>query len=352
MATTDIRLSSVIYSNDGPSDKVRVQIDDMNLAVIETVTLMEGGRGWSLFRSPLGPFADYKITQGKHLLKVILLQSDPYGVEIDAVNINMDTIQPKSLRSCDVFCFNDVRFFDDVRLSTNSSLATAFQKSYKTTCAEVDNVNVPVIHESAKKFVVTASSPRYTTFVNNRDADWSGCKTNGPYFQFFGVDLSKGRTFKDRTTSLSISIHQGLGFKRDDFGIIGDYDINFSLPGQAAGSMDSEIGSLTVFKNLRFNGTMTVTFEYFNRYDQWIGGQSKSFTNYLDALVFQTPKFSFREGTGNLIKIKFYTNETNTDTFQIEELSMKRSRQKEDTSTTIYTDANTIIETVDVDLCK
>jgi hypothetical protein len=50
--------------------------------------------------------------------------------------------------------------------------------SYATTCAEDDNVNVPVFARQINRFRVTATHPIYTVGVDNCNADFSGCLTS------------------------------------------------------------------------------------------------------------------------------------------------------------------------------
>jgi PKD repeat protein len=53
----------------------------------------------------------------------------------------------------------------------------ALNRSYPTTCAEEDNVNVPVFAPGTSHFSITATHPTYEIGVDNCDPDFSGCAT-------------------------------------------------------------------------------------------------------------------------------------------------------------------------------
>lgn len=65
--------------------------------------------------------------------------------------------------------------------STPTSTATphcwAQNNSYSTTCAEEDNINVPVFCDQISHFKVVATHPLYDVGVDNCNADFSGCST-------------------------------------------------------------------------------------------------------------------------------------------------------------------------------
>ena len=347
MTENSIQLNSIMYSNDGMSDNIRVTIDDVEMATFDTVMLMDNGNGWSLFRSPLGPFPVANLSEGRHLLSVAVTRGDSYGVEIDAITIRLAKSQPQSLHSCNVYCFDDIEYHTDIQTAHKVSPARAVQKSHVTSCAEVDNVNIPVFHDTAKKFTITASFPKYVTFMNNKLADWTNCVFNRPYWDFYGVRLSPGRRFVDRAATLDAEVYNLTGV--DNLGRIGSLDLSFSLQGQSDGSVDSEIGTLIILKEIQYNGTLTVKFQYYNRYDNWVGVQTQTFTNFIKEIVFETPDYGFREGSGNMIKIELFSNQPHASTFTMEKLNMMRRWQKGDASHTLYEDSNTIIEAVDVD---
>ena len=347
MSNNAIQLSSIMYSNDGMSDNIQVTIDDVELATFDTVMLMDNGNGWSLFRSPHGPFPLANLSEGRHLLSIAVTRGDSYGVEIDAITIRLAKWQPQSLGSCKVFCYDDIEYHADIPTTHKVPPARAVQKSHLQRCAEVDNVNIPVFHDTAKTFTITASLPKYVTFTNNRHADWSNCVFNRPYWDFIDVRLTSNRRLVDRTASLDVQVYNLTRF--DDVGKKGSLDLSFSLQGQKDGSVDSEIGTRIILHNIKYNGTITVKLQYFNRYDNWVGVPTITFTNFIKEIEFETPDFAFREGSGNMIKIELFSNQSHASTFTMEKLNMVRRWQKGDVSHKLYEDSNTIIEAVDVD---
>ena len=59
--------------------------------------------------------------------------------------------------------------------ASSESSPWAENSSYTTTCAEEDNVNVPIFAPDVKDFRVVATHPTYEVGVDNCDPDFSGC---------------------------------------------------------------------------------------------------------------------------------------------------------------------------------
>ena len=83
----------VRYSNDGGSDQIKLELDNNLLGLFNTVdTRLPGGQpgsGWNEFQiSPLNTFTGY-LAAGKHDLKVTLMATDAYGVEIDMARVSV-----------------------------------------------------------------------------------------------------------------------------------------------------------------------------------------------------------------------------------------------------------------------
>jgi hypothetical protein len=60
-------------------------------------------------------------------------------------------------------------------VSVSAPTSWAENLSYCTTCAEEDNINIPLYGDDISHFRVTATHPQYDFEVDNCDADFSGC---------------------------------------------------------------------------------------------------------------------------------------------------------------------------------
>ncbi|KAH3847737.1 hypothetical protein DPMN_090068 [Dreissena polymorpha] len=103
------------------------------------------------------------------------------------VTVDINSSQSHASSVCEVFCFDNIRYRPDVTEDQHAAKGRAVQKSRLTNCAEEDNVNIPVFHESTRIFTVTASLPKHTTFANNRGADFTNREMAEKLFYFSGI---------------------------------------------------------------------------------------------------------------------------------------------------------------------
>lgn len=347
MSTTAMHLSSFVYSNDGDTDRIKVEIDHQVLGIVETVMRDDGGRGWNAFVSPRTGFVDVLVTEGRHLLTLTVLQADQHGVEIDYISLKLNTTQSKDSTMCQVFCFDDV-IYEDKFKAVNISQGVAEQRSTTTACAEEDNVNIPVYHISAEAFTVSSTLPKYNSFLNSRGADWTNCPTAQSFWNFTNVSPAQNNTsLHSSIAHLDLNFHHGYLIEPS---YIGSIDIVFKLNGPATGHTDSEIGTIVFMKNIQFSGTITFQFEYFNRFNRWSFPQKRTVKTSADELTYDTPDFAFREGPGNMIRISMYSERGNINSLSIGEIYMKNRYMHPDRNKKIYDDGITVIEAVDIDM--
>lgn len=64
-----------------------------------------------------------------------------------------------------------------IESQSNGMICWAENKSYTTTCAEEDNVNVPIFGPQVSRFSVIATHPTYAIDVDNCAPDFSGCNS-------------------------------------------------------------------------------------------------------------------------------------------------------------------------------
>ncbi|KAL4231367.1 hypothetical protein ACF0H5_008946 [Mactra antiquata] len=347
LTPTEISSVEVIYSNDGGSDRIQVSVGKTVLGVVDTLAYTDNGQGWSRFRTSSETFPPVTI-EGRQSLHLYVLQSDKYGVEIDYIKFNLNKTLSLDSLECAAFCFDDISYSPPPNETNCVSPGRAEQKSVKTLCAEEDNVNVPIFHDNPSKFVVTASMPKYRSFSNSRGPDWENCAFSSAFWSFQHIQLANTLTLNSDKAQLvmSMSPSELLGTNR-----IAMIEVDFVLADVRSGSTESVVGTLTTFNDLIFTGSLTLQFQYYDRYNKWSTTQIKTVKQGTRSVEFSTPDNSFREGGGNKIRVEIFTDRTSIkDAIIIGELSMRMRQLVDDKSRTIFQDGTTVIEGVDMDL--
>ncbi|KAH3847775.1 hypothetical protein DPMN_090106 [Dreissena polymorpha] len=348
MAPSAVQIKRLMYSNDGGSDRIYVRMDRTDMTSFDTVIVTNNVLAWNTFRSPHMENTALSISQGTHILTIFAEKSDPSGVEIDMVTLQINSSQSLGSLKCEVFCFDNIRYRPDATDTQHAAKGVAVQKSMRTICAEEDNVNIPVFHNSTTKFTVTASLPKYTTFANNKGADFTNCKMADKLLYFSGIgDHNRSSTEKDGS-AFYLNFHTGFGVVSSNQ--IGRLVISFPLNGPANGSMDSETGLRFILENVTFSGTLLIQFEYLNRYDQWSTAQQATVVDYEKVIEFNSTDFSLREGISNEIRITFYSKQHNPDSLHISKIYALKRVFHGDLTTEVYDDGTTKIEVVELDL--
>ena len=339
-----VQLKDIKYSNDGGSDLLRVTIDNIAVGEYTTIASRDQGKGWNKFRSLQNLTFSKVLFQGRHRISVKVIDSDSFGVEIDMVYLEIPgSTQDISTFDCEVFCFDDIHYPDDLSEQTiTQAKAKIVQRSVETQCAEEDNINIPVFHDSARKFAVTASYPKYMSFSNNRMPDWRNCKTmSGPFWKFTNFNLLDSLNLHHKNAKASGNWKDGIG----------TLEVDFSLEGQSVGSTDSEIGT-GIYLNLERlpdNINVSVTLSYIDRQGNAVYSEKVLNSTSLDA-KWTTPDFTFKEGTGNKISVKVNAAPSTINTIKVTEFYMLKRDIAADTWKTIFDDGMTVIEGVDMDM--
>ncbi|XP_045187415.1 uncharacterized protein LOC123545163 [Mercenaria mercenaria] len=343
---TNFAMNELRYSNDGPSDRIRITLDKLVLEEFETIMVTDGGKGWNRFKTYYG--RNSPVAEGRHILKVIVLESDKYGVEIDFIKFSVNNSQTLDSLSCKSFCFDNITFPFYKTAVSSSSIARAVQRTVQTKCAEEDNINIPVFHDntSALNFLVTASLHKYHSSKNSRGPDWTNCKMTDAFWRYKDIVLSHSHIRETETSSFHITQVTPGFFGTSHVWVI---EVDFELEGPSTGLTDSEIGANIHLHNIQYDGILALQFQYYNRYNVWSDKQDKIIKNAKRNVMFRTPDFSFREGKGNKIRIEVYAD-SNTPNITIGHLHMYKRTLKPDKSTTLYTDGVTIIEGVNIDM--
>lgn len=340
-----VQVKDIKYSNDGGSDRLSVTIDNELIGEFQTVASYDDGKGWNKFRSLNNITFSKLLYQGRHRISISVIDSDSFGIEIDMVYIEIPgSSQDVSSFHCRVFCFDNIQYPDDMSEQTiTQAKAKIVQRSTETHCAEEDNVNIPVFHDSARKFIVTASYPKYMSFSNNRGPDWRNCQTmSGPFWKFSNFNLLDSIDLQGKTARVTGKWTNGVGI----------IEVEFSLEGQSTGSTDSEIGADIYLKLgwLPENTNIPVSLSYMDRHSNLIES-AKMFLNSSNLNVkWTTPDFTFKEGNDNTIAVKVWTVPSTVNTIEVKELYMFKRNIDPDNWTTIFDDGMTVIEGVDMDM--
>ncbi|XP_060556794.1 uncharacterized protein LOC132717358 [Ruditapes philippinarum] len=345
---TKFTVNEIEYSNDGPSDMISVSLDKVVIDEFRTVALSDGGLGWDMFKPHQSMVST--ITEGHHMLTIKVIQSDQHGVEIDYIKVSVNYSQTIDSLSCKSFCFEDATYpHFTPSVSPSAGYARAVQRSVPTKCAEEDNINIPVFYESSSSlsFVVTASLPKYNSFQNNRGADWTNCQMYDAFWKYKNITLNSEHSLHTKSSSLRIyNVSPGLLGTRKVILI----EVDFELEGPSTGSTDSEIGAHFNLQNIRYDGSLSFQFQYYNRYNIWSPKQDKTVKISESSIKFVTPDFTFREGKGNKIRIEVYGDPNSNGNITIGDIFMFKRPMRNDQSTTLYKDGATVIEGVDVDM--
>ena len=341
--TAVVQLKSVTYSNDGPSDTLEIFMDKERIGKFKTKAVFDGGKGWNLFHSVDITNASKFQSQGRHRIGIRVEKTDTFGVEIDKVHVHLPHGSSDSFSShCNIFCFDDIHYVDEGSHKADTHVkARAVQNSVKTRCAEEDNINIPLFHESARQFVITATTPKYVTFLNDRDPDWRNCQMAGPFWKFTEFHLFDTIDMYNDNTRM----------KSESRGKTWELNIDFSLEGPRSGSTDSEIGT-EIHLNLglippSLTESMSVSLSYLDRYSQWSTPLTKYINSENRKVYWTTPDFTLKEGSGNKLRLQFQSSEQR---IVVKELFMRKRYIIADKSTELYNDGMVIIEGVDYDM--
>lgn len=99
---TTVSVSGLQYSNDGGSDQIDFWVNNVFVGYVTTLVNADVlGNNWNQFR-PNGPVGiGVKLSAGKHTLVIAVDKSDCYGVELDSINMAVDTDVVDELFWCD-----------------------------------------------------------------------------------------------------------------------------------------------------------------------------------------------------------------------------------------------------------
>ncbi|KAL3877040.1 hypothetical protein ACJMK2_034796 [Sinanodonta woodiana] len=349
MMHSEIEVHNVWYSNDGESDLITITVDNKKMGEVLTEPLYKDGAGWNIFKPSETLDHFIYLSEGRHQLSLYIEKGDEYGVEIDKIELFLHNGKEEHSLDCKVFCFDDISYdhgIADTGFGHYTSKGKLVQKSKKTLCAEEDNINIPIFHDSARKFIISVNHPHYTSFANNRMADFDNCKMTLSLWSFRDIDLSQTQRVTQSSEVATLSV---TPLKTDwqsnliSYGLI----IEFSLDGPRIGMMDSEIGSVIKVSFRGIIHPVDVSMQYFGRWSKWSESTNKTIYSNKTWDTWEVPDFRWREGRGNSIRLTITA--FRIERIQIEEIVMNKRGLAMDQSMMVYYDGMTIIEVVDID---
>ena len=352
MSKTALYVRNVVYSNDGLGDKIAIYVDNLKMGDFDIIPFKARGMGWNTFGSS-GSFPTMAVlSEGRYKVILTVVSADKHGVEIDLLTLGIvNTSQSVPSLKCMAFCFDDITFSDDLPFpSDNHEVGIARQKSTITTCAEEDNINIPVYHQQVSSFVIVAAMPKYITFSNNRKPDWHKCETSLAFWRFGSLQLKHSLQRSNKNAFLSVrrgQINQWISHNKVTIRVI------FTLEGMNVGSIDAYVGTDVFLKEIRTEhlvGNIKLAFLYLDKDGSWSDPQYRTISSRDTSVTFSTPDFTFSDSRPNEVLIEVESSAQNLDTLTIGEFYMFRRNLKRDVSKTLYKDSTTVIEGVDVDL--
>ncbi|KAL3832618.1 hypothetical protein ACJMK2_024248 [Sinanodonta woodiana] len=348
---TDLAVQDVWYSNDGATDLIIVAVNNKKLGSVVSEPNNKEGEGWNIFKSN-GPLDSViNMPDGKHELSLYVEDADEYGVELDKIELLLYNGQNNNILDCTVFCFDDISYdhnIEDTGLGLYTSKGTVVQNSVRTLCTEEDNINIPIFHDTARKFVISANLPKYRTFQNDRMPDWSDCKMFFHLWFFKNIDLSQDTVSTTTSGDATLSVKH---LTKDSQSNLTTYEITveFSLDGPSLGIMDSEMGSILSVSFREFINLTEISLRYFGRLSQWMHPTNTiSPSDYnTTAFTWHIPDYMWREGTGNSVQLTLTSFQQ--ENLHIEYITIKPRELAYDQSEFAYHDGMTTIEVVKVD---
>lgn len=335
----DVQVSGLVLANDGGVDDIAVLLDWSEVGVTTSMYTQLSGKGWNVFETT-GPVGLKRtLDAGRHSVTLNVTSSDEHGVELDAVLITVsDSDLNEDAFTCNVFCFNDITY-DHVEGKDYIASARMEQRSYRTDCAEEDNVRIPFYHSRISKFTITASHPKYKAFVNSRGSDFTNCRmVNNLMWKF--ENLTYPFSMKQFKRGKAIVTHD----KNDDHNIIVTF---FSPDGPSKGVVDSEIGSRLYFELRNVQGPITIGLTYYGRKKQWSNPDFVEFSSDNLNHTWSIPDYTWNENPENIVRLLLPLELPFA--IDVAMLSLNKRTTKEDTAFKVFDNTEKIIEGVNVD---
>lgn len=333
-----VKVRDLRFSNGNNSDVVMVEIEGLVLGLFQTPT--NANHSWNLFLST-GPFPSIRVLpNGWHQLLVKFNgTSDGFAIDHIELDINDDKLNSDIL-SCELTCIPDQSY--NVR-SNDVVIESSYivQESYKTTCPEVDNINIPIFNPGVQMYEITAALPQYRAFSNWRTENTTGCAHLSPYYwSFNGVRLVPNTRDTVETPKAKLYLSNGRDyFSKLTLMLL----ISFRLEGKSKGMVDSEMGTILKIKFKDLTADVHLVYKFKGRMPGISESEERMATPNRPETEWSSPDFSWTDVDYNVI---FLYVSSNTSELLLDSLYLERRPMLPDQVQSIYKDDNTIIEVV------
>ena len=346
-----VRIDDIRYSNDGYSDTfVLLNVDGKEIAKIETVQRFRQGTGWNDFVSLDKPLDYFVSSAGMHTLSLQVLEADMFGVEIDNVVLSVDNENDVRVFKCEKYCLNNRQ--SKKKLARRPS-GWIEQRSTETKCAEEDNVNIPVYGADVNSVTITAVSPAYKSYRNNRNPDFTDCTMLTALWSFENIIFENERGNNSGFHKSSIGPKHTKHKDGNVAALIAGYnskrmlvEIAFRLEGSSVGVVDADIGSVFHLTMKSVKKDVIVLMQYSGRSGVWSEEQPKVVTVDNPHQTWDIPDFTWVENGENNIKVEVHAWERHVE---IEKIELKRRYHTPTRIFHMYNDGENLVEGADID---
>lgn len=146
---TTVTVNGIRYSNDGVLDNVTLAMDGTYIGHFETRQFTWWGHQWNNFTDTGMIGKPQSMNPGNHVLNISVIQSDNYGVELDAISIELSPEKSNETFLCmssikehvaftRVFSVPDI----DMESSEGDSRPRVIQNSKSTSCVDESNIQL------------------------------------------------------------------------------------------------------------------------------------------------------------------------------------------------------------------
>ena len=292
-----------------------------------------------------------KINSGPHQLLLKAVNTDSYGVELDKTILNLTCtarIQPSPK------CTN-ISSLTGSSDCSNPPYAT--RNSSKTSCAEEDNVNIPIFYSGVQSFKITAHLPEYypsITTMNNRKANFTNCQFASRNIWKIGVNDNSHSEFADLCASnvynigepISTFCHEIINKYKNT-----KYTIYFTAKGTSSGLVEASIGSVLTVKFTQVTGNLVLEVRCFGRNKKWLSLGIATFNTGELTKTWQVPDLTWSEGqNSNQIELQVANGSSIDASGKFDYLKLdKRDESGESSPIKVFDNGETIIEAITID---
>lgn len=337
--TSAIRLNDLRFSNGNNSEIVEVEVDGILMGLFRSPA--DPNHSWNRFMST-GAFPKIPVlSTGWHKL-VIKFNGTADGLAVDHVELDIDDDRiTRDILACELTCIPDHNFHvRENDMQTEASFIV--QESYKTTCPEVDNINIPIFNPSVQEYEITAALPQYRSFSNWRAENTTGCPHLSPfYWSFNNLELTSNMRDVIDTPKAKLYFSNG----QDPFSKLSLLMlISFRMEGKSKGMVDSEMGTILKVKFRHLTERVRLVFRYKGRHAGISDPVKKYVTPTEPQTEWTTRDFTWTEEDFNVIFV--YISSNSSKPLLLEHMFLERRPWLPDEVQNVYKSDDAIVEVV------